>query len=81
MDPRKPPPTLNRLATTSREKTVCTLFASIKDLTTFPHRGRPGREGGTRELVLTPLPISAVYSLQSDVVQILHIWHGAQDWP
>jgi toxin ParE1/3/4 len=29
-------------------------------LLTFPHRGRPGRKEGTREIVLSPLPYVVV---------------------
>jgi plasmid stabilization system protein ParE len=31
-------------------KTARTIFQQIEQLSTFPHRGRPGREEGTREL-------------------------------
>ena len=38
-----------------------------------------GREKGTRELVLSPLPYIAVYRVRESTIEILHIWHGAQD--
>jgi plasmid stabilization system protein ParE len=34
---------------------------------------------GTRELTFSPLPYIAVYLVKGDTVEILHIWHGAQD--
>lgn len=37
-------------------KAVRTIFQRIEQLAVFPHRGRIGREEGTRELVLAPLP-------------------------
>lgn len=42
-------------------KTVRVIFSRIEELVTFPHRGRNGREAGTRELVMYPLPYLAVY--------------------
>jgi plasmid stabilization system protein ParE len=42
-------------------------------------RGRTGRIRGTRELVLAPYIIA--YRIEMDAVDILHIYHGAQDWP
>ncbi|HEY0794943.1 MAG TPA: type II toxin-antitoxin system RelE/ParE family toxin, partial [Acidisarcina sp.] len=35
-------------------KLVRTLFAGIESLNVMPHRGRPGRIEGTRELVIAP---------------------------
>jgi hypothetical protein len=34
---------------------------------------------GTRELPFSLLPYIAVYRVIGDIVEILHIWHGAQD--
>jgi toxin ParE1/3/4 len=50
-------------------------------LLTFPHRGRPGKKEGTRELVLSPLPYLVVYTVRDDVIFIVRILHGAQQWP
>ena len=47
----------------------------------FPHRGRPGKKAGTRELVMSPLPYLVVYSVHGDVVFVVRILHGAQQWP
>ena len=47
----------------------------------FPDRGRPGKKEGTRELVLSPLPYLVAYAVRSDVIFILRILHGAQQWP
>ena len=44
----------------------------------FPQLGRPGREKGTRELTLTPLPYIVIYRVREDRIEILSIWHGAQ---
>ncbi|MGP0070448.1 MAG: type II toxin-antitoxin system RelE/ParE family toxin [Bryobacteraceae bacterium] len=62
------------------ESTVRTIYRYIRSLKKAPNRGRPGHRSGTRELVLTPLPYVVVYSVKAEAVEILHIYHGAQDW-
>lgn len=47
----------------------------------FPHRGRPGKKAGTRELVLAPLPYLIVYQVRDNIVFVVRILHGAQQWP
>jgi len=47
----------------------------------FPNRGRPGKREDTRELVLAPLPYVVVYTVRDDVVFVVRILHGAQQWP
>ena len=59
---------------------VRTLVDAIATLTRFPNRGRPGIVTGTRELVLPNLPYIVVYSTTDQAVQLLHIFHAAQDW-
>ena len=54
------------------------LLDCIAQLETFPGLGRPGERTGTRELISSPYVI--VYRVKVDVSEILHIWHGAQDW-
>jgi toxin ParE1/3/4 len=50
----------------------------IEQLATFPGLGRPGEATGTRELVSPPYVV--VYRCTDEIVEILYIWHGAQDW-
>jgi toxin ParE1/3/4 len=50
-------------------------------LRSTPFRGRPGREEGTRELVLSRLPYIVVYRVKDNDVEILHIYHDAQHRP
>jgi plasmid stabilization system protein ParE len=59
---------------------VRTIYQRIRLLKNSPDRGRPGRRSGTRELALTPLPYVVVYAVKAEAVEILHIYHGAQDW-
>jgi len=49
-------------------------------LAEFPEYGRTGRKPDTRELVFSGLPYFAVYRIHEDVVEIVRILHGAQDW-
>jgi toxin ParE1/3/4 len=46
-----------------------------------PKIGRPGRVVGTRELVIARTPYVAIYRLRKNVVEILKLLHGAQEWP
>jgi toxin ParE1/3/4 len=62
------------------EPTVRTIYQRIRSLRTAPSRGRPGHRSGTRELALSPLPYIVVYTLKPEAVEILHIYHGSQDW-
>lgn len=55
-----------------------TLRDRIAGLKTFPGIGRPGERTGTRELVSPPYVI--VYRVRNNIAEILHIWHGSQDW-
>jgi addiction module RelE/StbE family toxin len=55
------------------------IYDGCESLVHSPHRGRKGKQPGTRELVFAPLPYLAVYRVRDNVVEILHIWHGAQD--
>jgi toxin ParE1/3/4 len=60
---------------------VRSIFDAPATLLIFPHRGRPGKKEGTRELVLSPLPYIVVYKVRGDVIYIARILHGAQQWP
>jgi toxin ParE1/3/4 len=54
------------------------LVAACDKLEVFPERGRPGLRKGTRELS-TVWPYVIVYRISGDDIDILAIWHGAQD--
>jgi len=46
-----------------------------------PALGRPGRVPGTRELVVVGIPYILPYRVQGETIQILHVLHGARQWP
>ncbi|WP_126421009.1 type II toxin-antitoxin system RelE/ParE family toxin [Asticcacaulis excentricus] len=53
------------------------LVAVCDQLEQMPERGRPGRYPGTRELTSVK-PYVIVYRRKVDRVEIVRIWHGAQ---
>ena len=57
------------------------LYESCSSLAKFPSLGRIGRIESTREPVIAGLPYIVVYRTQSTFVEIIRIYHGAQDWP
>ena len=57
------------------------LFDGGNSLDSFPYRGRAGRIAGTRELIIPALPYIVVYQVGEAAIHILHIYHGARDWP
>jgi len=62
-----------------REATIRKVYAAIQSLKEWPHLGRVGREEGTRELLFPPLPYIAVYRLKKKDIEVLRVYHGAQD--
>ena len=62
------------------EATIRAIYKRIRTLKAHPSRGRPGHRQDTRELVLSPLPYTVVYRVKTEAVEIIHIYHGAQNW-
>ena len=62
-----------------RQPTMRKLFAAIQSLKDWPHRGRVGREEGTREILFPPLPYVAVYRVKEQNIEVVRIYHVAQD--
>lgn len=57
------------------------IFAAVQTLKEWPQRGRMGREEGTREFILSPLPYIVVYRLHASDFEVLRIYHGVQQRP
>jgi toxin ParE1/3/4 len=57
------------------------IYDGCGSLRKFPRRGRLGRIEGTRELVFSGLPYIVVYRIEAQIVEVVRIYHGAQDWP
>jgi toxin ParE1/3/4 len=71
---------LNREHPSSAPAVIRAVIDTVETLTRFPNRGRPGRVEGTRELIIPNLPYIVVYVATDQAVQLLHIFHAAQDW-
>jgi toxin ParE1/3/4 len=61
--------------------TVAKLYDSIRCLKDSPHRGRPGREEGTWELVFAPWPYIAAYRVKNQTIEVSHIHHTSRQCP
>ncbi|MGA2697106.1 MAG: type II toxin-antitoxin system RelE/ParE family toxin [Terriglobales bacterium] len=57
------------------------IIKSIERLAAFPMLGRLGRVPGAREAVIPETLFIAAYTLQTNRIVILAIYHGAQKWP
>jgi plasmid stabilization system protein ParE len=56
------------------------LLLAAESLRLFPNRGRPGGTLGTRELVGVR-PYVLVYRVRGETVEIVRVWHAAQNRP
>jgi toxin ParE1/3/4 len=45
----------------------------------MPYSARPGKRAGTRELVVAGTPYIVVYRILTEAIEILSVWHGAQN--
>jgi toxin ParE1/3/4 len=75
----RPPP--QRLHPRHRQPTIRKLHEAVCSLKESPNRGRLGRVDGIREPLFLPLPYIAVYRVNEQVIEMLRIYHAAQDRP
>lgn len=61
--------------------TAVRIREAIDGLTRFPERGRAGRIGGTRELVIPATPFVVAFRVGDGQIDVLAIMHGARRWP
>jgi toxin ParE1/3/4 len=64
-----------------RDPTMRKLYGTIRALKESPGRGRAGREEGTREILFSPTPYVAVYRVREQIIEVMRIYHAAQDRP
>lgn len=64
-----------------RHPTMRKIYEKIRALKDAPYLGRPGRVGGTREMLFSPLPYIAVYHVHEKSVEIWRVYHTAQNRP
>jgi toxin ParE1/3/4 len=55
------------------------ILSSVERLAKHPHLGRPGREPGTRELIVADTPYIIPYRIHRGRLAILAVLHAAQD--
>ena len=60
-------------------RVVAIIEQATDRLSLFPHSGRMGAVEGTRELVIPRLPYITVYTVAEDAVDIIAVFHAAQD--
>lgn len=56
------------------------IVEAARRLRDYPQIGRPGLREGTREWIVSRTPYVLVYRETTQAVEILHVWHAAQDW-
>jgi toxin ParE1/3/4 len=56
------------------------VMSAVERLRDYPKIGRPGRVEGTRELVISGTPFLIVYDENPARVEIVHVYHGRQNW-
>jgi toxin ParE1/3/4 len=52
----------------AEQRVAKTIYENISSLSSFPHRGRPGRVEGTRELPVPSLPFLVIYRVTQEAV-------------
>lgn len=57
------------------------ILQAVERLPANPGIGRPGRVMDTRELVIAGTPYLVPYRVMGDLIVILRVLHGAQQWP
>ncbi|MEK7438045.1 MAG: type II toxin-antitoxin system RelE/ParE family toxin [Pseudomonadota bacterium] len=55
----------------------------VSQLIDHPEMGRPGRNKGTRELVVSRTPFIVVYRVKPRAgrIELMRVLHGSQQWP
>ena len=54
---------------------------AVERLREFPAIGRPGRVGGTRELIVAGTPYIVPYRVKGERLELIAVFHGRQKWP
>jgi toxin ParE1/3/4 len=54
--------------------------SAANQLRFFPSMGRPSKRPKTRELAIPGTPFILVYRVQHEQVELLALYHGAQNW-
>ncbi len=60
---------------------VAAIERSTSLLSQYPYSGRMGAVENTRELVIPRLPYIVVYQIEVEVVEVIAVFHAAQNRP
>lgn len=63
------------------KQVVVRIEQATRRLNDFPLSGRQGAVEGTRELIIRNLPYIVVYQVHESFVEIIAVFHAAQDKP
>jgi toxin ParE1/3/4 len=62
-------------------RTVRRIRETVLRTARMPYAGREGRVAGTREILVTGTPYLVAYRILENMIHVLAILHGAQEWP
>lgn len=66
---------------TSALRVAAEIVEQVESLLANPHRGRAGRIGGTRELIIGRYPYVIPYRIHEEEIQLLRVLHERRSWP
>lgn len=73
--------TESRFGAAQARRAALAIYEGAEGLEDMPNRGRTGRKPGTREITVIGLPFVIFSRVRNDVVEIVRILHGSQQWP
>lgn len=66
---------------TAAKRVVARVEQTIQNLADFPEMAQEADEPGTRRMPVGRYPFIVFYTIENDEVVILHVRHGARQWP
>jgi toxin ParE1/3/4 len=66
---------------TLAEAVATRIYDGCQTLAEFPYRNRKSRIQGKYDLIFTNLPYIVVYRVHANEVEIIRVYHTAQNWP
>ncbi len=61
------------------QRVIDRIYLALSRLREFPRSGRLGKVEGTRELLVTGLPYIIVYKVENDFIDVIAVFHAAQN--
>jgi addiction module RelE/StbE family toxin len=63
------------------KRVVARVEQTIRNLGDFPEMAQASDEPGVRRMPVSRYPFIVLYTISADEVVILHVRHGARQWP